>query len=176
MKDKMNYNLKTADDVTAERIRLEAQIKKQEEQIRDRVESVTDVFSNPISGITSLFNSNKKSQPVSAGVSTTVNLLVGRLLAKRLGFLSTIATPFISKTITQQVMAINVKPYAISALDWIIDVTEESPEIELNEVEPQVWRAEAATLPQVDVHQPSITPKLPEVTITEGNDGTRHVS
>lgn len=176
MDDKLNYNLKTADDVTAERVRLQAEVKRQEEQIRDRVDSVTDVFSNPIAGITSLFSGSKKSKPVTTGVSTTVNLLVGRLLSRRLGFLSSIATPFISKTISEQVMAINAKPYAIAALDWVIDLTDEKPEVKLNKVKPTVWKAEAADLPHVDFDQPTITPKLPKATIIEGNDGTVHIS
>lgn len=123
MKNNNNFNLKTAADIKAERIRLQGQVKEKENELKNEILEVKDKF-NPIPGITSLFNSDKQNRSTRAVLDTSVNFLVGSLIKKRIGFLPTVLTPFVSRTISDQVMKLNVQPYLIQALDWVIEKTE----------------------------------------------------
>ena len=118
-----NYSMKTAADIKAERILLESKVKEKEQEIKNEILKVKDKF-NPIPGITSLFNSNKENKSTRAVLDTSVNFLVGSLIKKRVGFLPTAVTPFVSKTISDQIMKLNFQPVLIKALDWVIKKTE----------------------------------------------------
>jgi hypothetical protein len=129
-------NHKTAADIKAERIRLAGQVREKEEELMNEIMEVKDKF-NPIPNLASLFNSNE-TKSTRAVVDTGVNLLVSSIIKSRLGFIPSMVTPFVSKTISDQVMKLNAKPYLIQALDWVIDKTEveEGSEIKKTPVVP----------------------------------------
>lgn len=118
-----NYNMKTAADIKAERIRLQGQVQEKEEELMNEIMEVKEKF-NPISGFASLFSNKKQTNSTRAVVATGVHFMIGLVLKKRLGFLPSMVTPIVSKTIGDQVMKIDAKPYIIQALDWVIDKTE----------------------------------------------------
>ncbi|MFT7002447.1 MAG: hypothetical protein ACJAVW_003489, partial [Spirosomataceae bacterium] len=99
--------MKTAADVKAERIRLQSLVAEKESELKGEVMQVKDKF-NLISGVTSLFSDKKKTKSTRAVLDTGINLLIGKVIAKRIGFLPTFITPFISKSITEQVMKLNL--------------------------------------------------------------------
>lgn len=148
MKNK-NYNMKTAADVKAERIRLQGLVSEKENELRGGVKEVKDKF-NPIPGITSLFDGKKKSKSTRAVLDTGINFLIGRVISKRIGFLPTFVTPFVSKTISEQVMKLNVQPYVINALDWVIEKTDDKPKPKT----PVVFKAETALPAKTIISQP----------------------
>lgn len=134
---KNNFNLKTAADIKAERIRLQGQIKEKENELKKEILGVKKQF-NPIPGITSLFNNSKQNRSTRAVLDTSVNFLVGSIIKKRIGFLPTVLTPFVSKTISDQVMKLNVQPYLIQALDWVIEKTDVEEEELVPELTPTI--------------------------------------
>ncbi len=147
MKSK-NFNLKTAADVRAERIRLQSLVAEKENEVRGGVKEVQDKF-NPISGITSLFDESKDDKSTRAVLETGINFFIGRVISQRLGFLPTFITPFVSKTISEQVMKLNVQPLVIRVLDWIIEKTDEEPPLKA----PVVFKDETALLSKTVISQ-----------------------
>jgi hypothetical protein len=146
--------MKTAADVKAERIRLQSLVAEKESELKGEVMQVKDKF-NLISGVTSLFSDKKKTKSTRAVLDTGINLLIGKVIAKRIGFLPTFITPFISKSITEQVMKLNLQPYIIEALDWVIEKTDDNTaEIE----QPVVFKADAAFSSKTVIAQPVIVP------------------
>lgn len=143
--------MKTAADVKAERIRLQALVAEKESELLSEVEQVKNKF-NPIPGITSLLSNNKQNKSTRAVLDTGVNFLIGRVIKKRIGILPAFVTPFISKTISEQVMKLNVQPYIIEALDWVIEKTEtdEDKKVEV----PAVFKADAALPSKTTTPQP----------------------
>ena len=158
MKNK-HYRMRTAADVKAERVRLESLVAEKEEKLKGEVMEIKNKF-NPIPGITSLFNSNRETKSTRAVVDTGVNFLIGKVITKRLGFLPAFVTPFVSKTISEQVMKLNLKPYVIDALDWVIEKTDDKPEIE----KPVVFTPETALPERTAPAQPIVPKEHVEVT------------
>lgn len=146
--------MKTAADVKAERIRLQALVIEKENELKGEVMQVKEKF-NPIPGITSLFSGKKKAKSTRAVLDTGINFLIGKVIAKRVGFLPTFVTPFISKTISDQVMKLNLQPYIINALDWVIEKTDNH---EVETEPPVVFKADAAFPPKTVIAQPVAIP------------------
>lgn len=143
--------MKTAADVKAERIRLQALVAEKESELMGEVEQVKDKF-NPIPGITSLFSNDKQNKSTRAVLDTGVNFLIGRVIKKRIGFLPTFVTPFIAKIISEQVMKLNVQPYIIEALDWVIEKTETEEDKKVEA--PVVFKADTALPSKTTSPQP----------------------
>jgi hypothetical protein len=146
--------MKTAADVKSERIRLQGLVIEKENELKGEVKQVKERF-DPIPGIASLFNGNKQIKPTRAVLGTGINFLIGKVIAKRVGFLPTFAVPFISKTISEQVMKINLQPYLIEALDWVIEKTDDH---EVKTEPSVVFKADAAFPSKTVIAQPVAIP------------------
>jgi|GEM_PF-1741121 hypothetical protein len=146
--------MKTAADLTAERIRLQGLVIEKEKELKGEVKQVKDKL-NPILGIVSLFNGNKQTKSTRTVFDTGINFLIGKVIAKRVGFLPTLVIPFISKTISEQVMKINFQPYLIEALDWVIEKTDDH---EVETEPPVVFKADAAFSSKAVTTQPVVIP------------------
>lgn len=169
MKNK-NYNMKTAADVKAERIRLQALVLEKENELRGEVQEVKDRF-NPIPGITSLFDGKEKNKPTRAVLDTGLNFLVGKVISKRIGFLPAFVTPFVTKTISEQVMKLNLQPYLIDALDWVIEKTDEKPKTK----KPIVFKADTALPATTVISQPDSAIPTKKVEITPERDNLEFI-